>query len=294
MRSTVNEQDFKNALRETMVSEPAPPPMNEVPVLEAAHRDRRRRRAMWAGLGSAAAVAAIAVGVVVVAPPASGGAGGGVNVGGQQPPEIQSTQDAPQPSAGGAKESTMFPPGMTDRTPTAGPQFDRGVALGTALDEVVPAGYEAADNLKGGGEPLDAVAKHHQANFEDTVDNVDLYSFMATTPVTKDDGVGMLIAEVRMPGTVAAGEGCALAPLWGAKGACSELVVDGKRVAMVTDIGEDDRIDQWAGYRHDDGTVVYIGQSADYWGSGLPALAGLPLTPQQLTAAAVDPRFNLD
>jgi hypothetical protein len=273
----MNEQDFRDALRQTMAVSTAPPPMSDDNVLDAARRDRKRRRAMWAGGGSAAAVVAVAVGVVFLASP---GSGGGVGVGGQ-PPQVQSTDQAQPPNT--EKTEPSLPGEQTDRTPASGPQHDKGVALAEALDGVIPAGYASPD---------DPELKTNQANYDDTVNGTELWTYSAIAPVTKDGGTGRLIAEVVTPRPDFTGEGCALtAQFWGMKGDCVEVVVDGRKVAVVTPTG-DDRVAQWAGFRHDDGTVVFIAQSVDY--NGTPPLAAPPLTADQLAALAVDPRFNLD
>ncbi|WP_433790483.1 hypothetical protein [Actinoplanes sp. CA-252034] len=53
----------------------------------------------------------------------------------------------------------------------------------------------------------------------------------------------------------------------------------------------------WAGYRHSDGTVVYVMQSkspsyADPATNGLAPLAALPLTDAELAALATDASFR--
>jgi hypothetical protein len=293
----MNEQDFKHALRQTMTVQPAPPPMSDAVVLEAAHRDVKRRRAMMAGLGSAGAVAAVIVGVAVIAPAATGSGSGGVGVGAQ----VTSTpvSDAPPPASGtasvteeGGKSSETLPPGMTGRTPKNGPEFDRGQQLATELDAVVPQGYGAPGDLKGEGELTDVILKHSQANLDDYKDGKQDWSYTAITPLTKGNGVGRLAVEVQTPREANTGAVCDLPPFWGEEGDCTEIMVGGKPVAVYNASGE--RFDQWATFRHDDGTVVHVGQAADYWNAGLPVLAGPPLTAEQLAALAADPRFNLD
>lgn len=303
----MNEQDFKNALRQTMTVQPAPPPMSDAVVLEAAHRDTKRRRTMMAGLGSAAAVAAVAVGVAVIAPGAGSGAGGGgVEVGAQQSspsdvtasataPPASGTETAPPASSTATEESGKStenrPPGMTDNTARSGPEADRAQELATELDAAVPAGYATPDDLEGQG-ALDGPLKSNQAHLDDYTNGQSEWSYSAITPLTKGSGVGKLVIEVSTPrdetNTVAL---CDLPPFWGEGGDCSEIVVGGKTVAVN---GKSERFDQWAVYRHDDGTVVYVAQAAEFEDAGHPALAGPPLTTEQLAALAADPRFNLD
>lgn len=278
----MNEHDFRDALRQTMTAEPTPPPMSDAPVLDAAHRDRGRRRAMWAGAASAAAVVAIAVGLVAVGPPG----GEGVQVAG---PAVQTTGTANPPS----DTKTSWPNGQTDRTATSGPQADRGVALGAALAAVVPAGYESpdltADVKDGGTYPL----KFHQAQYIDTINGVEVWSYDASAPITKDGAAGQLSVNVLSPGLGGTGQGCDIAQAIGiSEGSCHEVDVNGKKVGVI-DLTVDGHQQQRAAYRFDDGTAVVIEQLTAYPETGMPALAGLPLTAEQLAALAVDDRFNV-
>lgn len=272
----MNEQDFRAALRQTMAVHEAPPPMSDAPVLEAARRDLRRRRAMWAGAGSAMAVAAIAVGVAVLGPQ---GAGEGLDAA-NQPPGTSS----PATSQTTGKSNT-------NRTSTNGPDADRAANLAGALNGMTPAGYEAPDDLKGSGDLKDTPLKRHQAQQLDG----DVRQYTATAPVTKGDGVGTLTAVAYSSGWQTTGEGCALTPAeWGAgSGNCVEQTVNGTKVPVVTTtLGDQTR--QWAAYRHADGTLVFVWQSTSYDGAGLPALSGMPFTAEQLATLATDPRFNVD
>ena len=304
----MNEHEFRRALRTSMSATAEPPPMGEAAVLDAAKRDRTRRRAMWAGASSAVAVAAIAVGVVIVAPSTSGGGNGGdLGVGGA-PPSVRPTEDlAPEhettparvvPDPGGGDTETQWPDGQTDRTATAGPQFDRGVALLAELAAVVPPGYESPDDLVGDGNSAGLPMRYHQAQYADTVDGVDVWEYMAETAVTKGDGVGRLLAQVSTPENRATGEGCDLATVsWGVEGECAEIVVDGKRVGVVTATGHDperNQFEQWASYRHDDGTLVSVAQSTYRSFTEFPPLSGPVFTARQLAELAADPRFHLD
>jgi hypothetical protein len=297
----MNEQDFKDGLRRAMATQQEPPPMSDAPVLDAARRDRKRRRTLWAGLGSAAAVAAIAVGVVVVAPSTSDSDDGDLGVGGA-PPSVTTTgpesTPAKLPESGSQDTETQWPDGQTDRTASSGPQFDKGLALATELDAVVPDGYESPHDLVGDGDLAGASMWSHQAQYADTVDGVDLWEYMADIPVTKGNGVGRLLAEVRMADPRTPGEGCDLVgQSWTARGECEEVMVDGRRVGLVTVATPEpgmDQFDQWAGYRHDDGTVVMISQAKFRAYTNFPPLAGPPFTARQLAELAADDRFDLD
>lgn len=296
----MSEQDFRDALRKTMDAVSPPPQMSDSQVLAAAHRDRRRRRTLWASAGTALVVVAIAVGVVLVAPSKSGG--DNVQVGGPQPtstqdvattpPSEQAKEQSSESPAGSDTEETL-PPGMTDRTQRSGPHNERGVTLTTALDEVLAAaGFGTPGDLEGTGDLAGAELKRNQANYDGKVDGVEQWSYSAYTPVTKGSGVGEMVAEVST--VTEQVSGCALPPMWGMEGQCEELVVDGKKVA-VTDVNDpnQEHVDQVAIYRYEDGTIVYVSQSADYGFTDHPALAALPFTPEQLAALAVDERFKV-
>lgn len=291
----MSEQDFRDALRRTMDAVTPPPQMSDEPVLAAAHRDRRRRRTLWASAGTAVVVAGIAVGVVLVAPSKSGG--DDVQVGGPRP---TSTDEAVRATGeGSANEETSapadteetLPPGMTDRTQRSGPHYERGAELATALDDVVTSGgFGAPGDLEAPG--ITGSLKRDQANYDGKVDGAEHWTYTATTPVTKGSGVGEMIVEVSTLSEEVSG--CDLPGLWGLAGQCAEVTVNGKKVAVVdaTDDGQE-HVDQFAAYRHDDGTIVYVSQSADYGFSNLPPLAKLPFTPEQLAAFAVDNRFTV-
>ena len=117
---------------------------------------------------------------------------------------------------------------------------------------------------------------------------------MVSIPVGTNGKWGQLLVEVHTAGNSVSGEGCALtATFWGMGGHCQSITVGDKQVGVAQPTG-DDRCDQWASYRHPDGTVVYLAQAKTYRNSGLPSLAELPLTPEQLTALVVEPKFHLD
>jgi hypothetical protein len=288
----MNENDLRQALRTTMATASQPPPMSELSVLDAARLAQRRRRARWAGVGSAAAaVLVVTMAVVVVA--ATSGAGGSQPGALRPPPPTSSTTTSEQPT----DSTTSWPNGQTDRTADNGPEFERGQRLLDELDAVVPPGYESPDDLLGTGELAGAPMKDHQAQYAETVEGVEVWDYMADAIVTKGNRFGRLLAEVHTPGNGATGAGCDLAPaLWGLEaGGCSEVTVDGKRVGVFySSDPELDQFDHWAGYLHDDGTVVWIAQAGFRAFTNFPPLAGPPLTERRLAELAADPRFHLD
>ena len=254
----MDERELRAAMQQAVSV--APPPMSDEPVLAAGRQARTRRRAMWASAGSAAVVALVAAGVAVLAP--SQQDDGGVRVGGE-------------PTSGTA-------PALS--------HDERAAALAAALDALAPAGYETPDDLEGAGDFAGRPLKTHKAMEGD--DGV--WNYAAGTPLTKGAGVGELLATVFTPGGASTGEGCALTPVsWDTRSAdCAEVTVGGKTVAVadVTPPPEDQLPPvQWAGYRHPDGTVVFVMQTAEVPRSGRPALDAMPMTAQQLAAIAVDP-----
>lgn len=272
----MNESELRTVMHEAVSA--APPPMSDEPVLTAARRALKRRRAMAASAGSAAVVALVAVGVAVLAPAKSDD--GGVRVGNQPP------------ATGKTNPSTSTAP--TGATATSGPHYDRSVALAAALDDLAPAGYGTPDDLTGAGEFADRPLKNHTAM---TLGGNGGWYYAAGVPLTKGDGVGELIATVYSAEWGATGDGCALTQTaWdAAEAACADVMVDGKKVA-VADVSYPERDGlppaQWAGYRHPDGTVVFVMQTAEVPRSGRPALTGMPLPGPELAALATAPRLK--
>ncbi|SDG21715.1 hypothetical protein SAMN05216553_106225 [Lentzea fradiae] len=232
-----------------------PPPMEEEPVLSAGRRALRRRRAARASGWSAAAALVVTAGVTTLVP-------------------WQAQEDLAQLAVAPA---------------------DKGVALAEALDALAPAGYGTPGDLTGTGDFAGRTLKSHKTI---PVAETGGRYHAAGTPLTKDGAVGELLAAVYSPGW-ATGDGCAMTGVvWDSTTArCTEVEVDGKKVAVadVTPPPEDLLPpSQWAGYRHPDGTAVFVMQSPGAARSGRPALGGMPMTAEQLAAAAVDPRLKVE
>jgi hypothetical protein len=290
----MNEQELRAAMRATMATATAPPPMSETPVLDAARRDERRRKARWAGVGSAVAAAAVvALAVVVVA--TTSGAGGTSPVGAGSPTSSATGTSSQDPSGSATNTETSntepdWPDGQTDATATAGPHYDTGVALLESMATVVPAGFEAPRGLEfpGGGAGLLDMS---QAAWDGKSAGVDVWDYYATLPLTKGTRMGELIVDVKTPGNEATGTGCDLGNLWGWEGTCVARTVGGEPVGLWT--GTEAQPGRAASFRHDDGTVVWVFQSPEYFGSGRPALSDLPYSDQQLLELATDEKFHL-
>ncbi len=289
----MNEQELRQALRATMATATVPPPMSETPVLDAARRDLRRRRARWAGAGSAVAVAVIAASAGILLTN-SGDGPGAVRPGGFA--TAQPTPTAGTAPGGGAQDTeTSWPNGQTDRTARSGPESERGETLLARLTELTPAGFGAPDDLDYQEPGYTGSLRSSQAAYSDTVGGVEVWEYLGHQPITKGKGVGQTFVQLTTPGGGAVGEGCALKPtLWGLTGTCAEVVVGGKRVGVYTASRDRGDFESWAGFRHDDGSVVFVAQSRAYPGSGRPALTELPWTARRLAELAASPVFRLD
>lgn len=288
----MNEHEFRQALRDTMTIAAPPEPMNEAPVLDLAKRSHRRRQATWASAGSAAAVMAVVAGAMVLAPSGDDGAPG-VTAG-----DAGTSSDTSGDSPSSKDTQTPWPNGQTDRTATAGAEFDQGATLLDELTAVVPDGYETPTDLVYTGPDYEdsSPLRSHQAQYADTIGGTEVWEYMAYVPVSAEGGLGKVFAEVHTAANGIVGEGCALSKtLWGLNsGSCQEITVAGTTVGVITDTNPDATFDQWAGFHHPDGTVVFVAQDNEFEGSGRPPLSMVPFTAQQLAELATDARFHLN
>ncbi|MFG1870838.1 hypothetical protein [Micromonospora arborensis] len=276
-------EELRDALRSEMASTTPPPPMSTGATLGAARRSQFRRRAVWASLGSAAVVLAV-TGFAAVGNP--GGqvyqpAGGGLPA---------------APDSGDTKEAWPTGPDgrpQEDRTARAGSKHDQGVHLLNEVLSVVPDGYTKPDDPA--NQPAEQrTLRTHQAQFEDKVNGVDLWSYMSSVAVAQGNGTGRVIVEVHDAGNPLPTEPCALARnFWGMQGECQVETVGAAQVGVVVRPGSDARLDQWSAYRHPDGVVVFVAQGAEL-DESRPALTNLPFSVPQLAALAVDERFHLE
>ncbi|RZU75808.1 hypothetical protein EV384_4376 [Micromonospora kangleipakensis] len=280
----MNGEELREALRGEMASTTPPPPLSAAAALGAARRARGRRRTAWACAGSAAAVLAVA-GVAAIGAPGAGG----LSPGGPGPQAI------PHPSSKDtAKPWPTGPDGrpQENRTARAGTRYDQAIRLLDEIVSVAPAGYTAPE--KPANQPADQMPlRDHQAQFEDKVNGVDVWSYMSSAALAQGERMGRLLVEVHTAGSQLPAEPCALArQFWGMQGECQLVTVGGAQVGVVVRPTGDDRFDQWAAYRHPDGVTVFVAQGAKL-GDGRPGLTTLPFSVQQLAALAVDERFHL-
>jgi hypothetical protein len=298
----MNEHEFRQALHDTMTVAAPPPPMNEAPVLDRAKRAHRRRQATWASAGSAAAVMAVVAGAMVLAPsgddrgaavgapPTEANGAGPANASTKADvPAVSGTETSPESKG----TEPQWPNGQTDATARSGAEYDKGVRLLDELAGAVPDGYETPEDLVYADPAYQgAKLRDHQAAAHDAVN----WEYYAILPVSANGGLGKLFAQVNDAATGIAGEGCELSrTLWNlGGGACEEVTVAGTTLGVVTDTGPESKFDQWVGFRHPDGTVVYVAQDNEFKDSGQPALSTVPFTAQQLAELATDARFLLN
>ncbi|HEX5598149.1 MAG TPA: hypothetical protein VFX61_19360 [Micromonosporaceae bacterium] len=288
----MKEDEFRDALRGAMTVTDAPPPMSTERVLRAGQRARFRRRTAWLSSGSAAAVLAV-VGAVTFAGMPSGPVG--------LSPAGPAPQTLPQPAATGTVEPMPTGPDgkpQEDRTARAGDRADQAAALLSKIISVVPAGYTTPEN-PASPMPNEPPFRDHQASFEERVNGIEVWGYYASVAVVQEQQMGTVLVEVHTAGNQLPNEPCALAQqFWGMRGECQVVTVGATQVGVVVEPHDDRRFDQWAAYRHPDGVVVFVAQSAtptNKLPSGVAAqpLAALPFTVQQLADLAVDERFHL-
>ena len=86
---------------------------------------------------------------------------------------------------------------------------------------------------------------------------------------------------------------CKLAQkFWGGTGTCTIVDVGGKKVGVVTTNGRGS-YDQWAAYRHDDGTVVYFAQAKKSDNPGRSPLTQPVFTTRQLAELVTSTKFKI-
>jgi hypothetical protein len=277
----MTEQMLREALRETMAASRPPAPMSPAEMVRVARRARVRRHVGWAGVGSVALVATLAVAVAVV----PGTPGPASTIG-----SVPSRYPTPTPPVTASGTAQPFPTGpdgspMQDRTARTGARYDQGLQLLDKLVQVVPAGYTAPDQPD---------LRQHQAQFAGRVNGLDVWEYLASVAVANGGGTGQLLADVFTPGNPLSGDSCVLTKqFWGMGGVCQVVSVGTAQVGVVVQPTGDRRLDQWAAFRHPDGTVVVVAQARQLIAGTAPPLAALPLSVPQLATLAVDERFHL-
>lgn len=300
----MTEAELRQGLREVIANSGQRSPMDGAAMLDAARgvarRARRRRRTIWAAMGATAGVVLIAVGATVAL---SGGryTSGPAGPAGSPPP-VTGTAGASATPTQTSREGTetVWPTGpdgkpQQDRTASAGPRYQEGARLLDKLIALVPPGYtpgeDAATVTSGRADAAPdryrPPARSHQAQFAERVNGIEVWEYLALLEVSQGPATGRLLAEVHTPGNSLPTDPCALTKsLWGMGGTCQVLTANGQQVGVVVAPTGDPRFDQWAAFRHGDGTVIFIGQAKSVFGfNDRPSLAALPFTPQQLAEA---------
>jgi hypothetical protein len=274
----MNEHDLRGEFHDTMTAAIAPPPMNEVAMLDAAKRAHRQRRARIAAAGAASLAAAVVVvaSIVVTGPSA-----------------------APSAPVGSDPSTTHRPPPQPDGTQTAGPYYDKGLEMIDELVEATPPGLETPDHLMM-ADP-EVMPLRWQSVDQRTVKGDKVWIYDIQIPVRRAGGTGEIHLSVVTAGSEWTGNGCASTLPHSGPADCHDLRVDGKVIARFTAPPDVDhgmetvpQDDSWVSYRYPDGTFVTIAQADDYGGTDLAPMAAQPLTQEQLVEMVTDPRFHLD
>lgn len=266
----MRETEFRQALRDEMSLVTRHRRLTETEVLNAARRASRRRQGAWASAGSVAAVVALAVGAVFTT----------------------SGDSRPGPAAG------VIPTTQTDELEVqgaltfakSGPHYDQSVTLLNLVLEIVPPGFEApADVTAPAGNNL----RVHHAILQGPAGR-QWWEILASVPVTKAGGFGVVQAVVETPGNDRPpGQACDLLPVQIFGPNCQEVLVGDMRVGVHTGVPNQSGVaNSFAIYRHEDGTVVAVEQMYDLF-TDRP-LAEMPLTPRQLAELAADPRWHVN
>ncbi|MFE9194327.1 hypothetical protein ACFYL6_32445 [Micromonospora sp. NPDC007208] len=278
----MNEEELREGLRSEMAGRTPPPPLSTTAALGAARRTQFRRRAVWASLGSAAVVLAVTGFAAVTTPD-----GLVYEPAGQGPLAPNASGDTKEPWPTGPDGQPQ-----EDRTARAGSKHDQGVHLLSEAVSVIPSGYSAPEDPS--SLPAEErTLRTHQAQFEEKVNGIDVWSYSSSVAVAQGKGTGRVIVEVHEAGNPMPTEPCDLAQkFWGMRGECRVETVGAVQVGVVVRPGSDDRLDQWSAYRHPDGVVVFVAQGVRL-DESRPALTKLPFSVPQLAALAVDERFHL-
>ncbi|MEU0090706.1 hypothetical protein [Kribbella sp. NPDC006257] len=288
----MNEEDLNQALHDVMTRSSPPPSMDPAPVIAQGRRARKRRRVAWAGVAVVPLVVGVGAGPALVANFTGHRPTDQMVAGGGTPTTVGGTTKAPVSSVAPTttrKTGDPWPEGQTDRTATAGPRAERAVTLMNDLTSVVPAGF-GTPNLR---YPDGRAMRWPQGQYASNDGEPDYWEYSAAIPVQQGDKVGELRVQSTTPDGKPATDPCRLAQrFWGGAGSCTIVDVGGKKVGVVTDNGAG-RYNQWAAYRHDDGTVVYLAQAKATDDPDLSPLTQPIFTNLQLADLVTSPKFKI-
>lgn len=295
----MNEEDLKEGLHDVIERSSPPPSMDPAHALNRGRRMRKRRTGAWAGAAVVAAVVGVGAGPALVANLTGSGPAGQLVASGptSQPvptPQSDSTvTPTPKPVStlvpATRKTGDPWPEGQTDRTATAGPRAVLAVTLMQDLSSSVPPGFSTPDLKYPDGRAM----RWPQSQYASNDGDQDYWEYMATIPVQKDDRVGRLLVQSTTPDGKPATSPCKLAQrFWGGTGTCAIVDVDGKKVGVLTTNGHGD-YDQWAVYRYDDGTVVYLAQAKKTDNPKRSPLTQPVFTTRQLAEQVTSAKFKI-
>ncbi|KOV79942.1 hypothetical protein [Nocardia sp. NRRL S-836] len=277
----MNEQDLRTAFQDVVVTSSPPPAMDPNRALHVARKARSARRSSLVGAVVAVLVVGIGLGSAFALNPAG--------------TRDYLTGAGPSSSSSRPSGSTMaWASEQPDRSASQGPQAVRAEQLLDAVKRSAWSyGYETPalkyqNTQSGNGEMM-----HAQAVLaSDPGEQPELWQFTAYVPVRKNGKVGKLVIEVSTPGPRHASEPCALAKqFWGkSKAMCKVRNVNGLQVGDAAS-QEPGGVLGWMSYKHPNGWVVTVAQSAGFDGGGYPALDVEPFEGSELAAMAVDPKF---
>ncbi|MGX7824062.1 hypothetical protein ACTG9Q_03130 [Actinokineospora sp. 24-640] len=293
----MDEHELRHAMNQAMAH--TPPPMDPAETLSLAQAAHRRRRNALMGGGAAAGVAVIAAGAIALAGAMGGPAaqpGSALSSTVQVTPSAAPVPSSPVSTLPGSDVPTKpsWPNGQTDRTASQGPQHARGAELLDLMTAALPAHLQSPPLEWTNPAESHGETRYHQAQYADTINGVEVWEYMAGMPVGANGRYGKLLMEVHTAGNNDPASPCALAKnFWGMGGKCEVRNVNGKKVGVVSQPTDDNRFDQWAAYRHADGTTVYAAQTRTYEGISNPPLLKQPLTLDQLAELVTTDRFAL-
>lgn len=276
----MNEEDLNQALRDVIARSTPPPSMDPARALDQGRRARKRRTVTWAGVAVVPLVLGVGAGPALIANFPGNGSAEPMVAGGSSTTPVPTTT---------RKTGDPWPEGQVDRTASAGPRADRAVTLLNELSSSVPPGFSTPDLKYPDGRSM----RWPQAQYASNDGERDYWEYMATIPVQKDDRVGRLLVQSTTPDGKPATDPCKLAQKFrGRTGTCTIVDVNGKKVGVVTTKGNAD-YDQWATFRHADGTVVHLAQAKKTDLPGQSSLTQPVFTSRRLAELATSPDFKI-
>ncbi|MEV6285842.1 sigma factor [Kribbella sp. NPDC051770] len=182
------------------------------------------------------------------------------------------------------KSNDPWPEGQSDRTATTGPRADRSVTLMNDLSSMVPGGFTTPDLKYPDGRAM----RWPQTQYASNDGEQDSWEYRALIPVQQANRVGTLLARSTTPDGKPATAPCKLVQR-ADTGTCTVVDVNGRKVGVLTTKTGD----QWAAYRHPDGTVVHVSQSRKSDNPKYPALTAPIFTPEQLAELATSEKLKI-